>query len=59
MNMHAKIKPQTKERVIPQGYTDVDELAAIRTLLRNGRIPEAMQRLDVFIDRTMPSWRTG
>ena len=57
MNMHTKI--DTKRRLIPQGYTPADELVAIRTLLREGRATEASQRLDIWMDRHLDSWRAA
>lgn len=59
MTMHAKIEMQTKRRVIPQGCGPTDELVAVRTLLREGRVTEATQRLDIWMDRHLLSWRAG
>lgn len=42
---------------IPQGYTFMDELAAIHKLLTLGRAQEAKTRLEITLDRNMATWR--
>lgn len=56
------IEPTTSakpKRVIPQGYTERDELVAIRELLRLDRTAEAKERLEILLDRYHGTWRVG
>ena len=62
MNAHAKpseIAATAKPLpCVPQGYDRLDEIVAIRKLLRLGRADEAKTRLDIWLDRYRSGWRT-
>ena len=60
MNTHTKARDivENAARCIPQGYDELDELVAIRKLLRLSRVSEARLRLDLLMDRRSPGWRT-
>ena len=45
-------------RCVPQAYDELGELVAVRTLLRLGRPDEAVDRLEILLDRFHESWRT-
>jgi hypothetical protein len=45
--------------LVPQGYDRNTEMVAIRRLLTLGRSSEALGRLDIWLDRYQPCWRTG
>jgi hypothetical protein len=48
-----------KNRVVPQGYNDRDELIAIRELLVLERVVEARQRLERLLTGLDSAWRCG
>jgi hypothetical protein len=52
-----EIVPRSRD-CVPQGQ-GFDELKAIRTLLRLGRPKEALERLDIWLDRNVHEWRIG
>ena len=55
----AKLKAtQNRMICIPQGYDEITELVAIRSLLTLDRAGAAMVRLEILMDRYHGSWRT-
>ena len=60
----ADVKPAagaapSKKVFVPQGYTARDEIVAIRSVLKHGDAEQALQRLDVWLDRYQGQWRCG
>lgn len=51
--------PQPKKRFVPEGHTETDRLISVRTLLMQGRSEEALERLNIVLDRFHDSWRVG
>ena len=58
MNAHTKPSDIKPAAVIPQGYGYTDELVAIRKLMRLGRHQEALERIEIWMDRNQSAWRT-
>jgi hypothetical protein len=52
LNIDAVTPSKSKQdRVVPQGYTVLDELTAVSELIGLGRGAEAKQRLDLLLNR--------
>lgn len=56
--MQSAITKMKRLRTVPQGYDELGELVAVRTLLKFDRPEEALERLDILMDRYFSGWRT-